>query len=343
MRLAPAAYGNPADGQSLCSESDQYFSSPVCLRQAGPPQGELRTTDEENRLVTESTTYSLKAIIAARALAEITVLAVLTLLPVVLLASGHFLSIHPILRCGICLLSPLSLFGLWAFGQIAFKVSVSDSGLTLRSVLKRQFIRWQDISILKQTNRIGFREYLIVHEQGELGFPCLLNRCAELVEIIRSRLPGRGRSTTGDVQFYKVKLTTVVAEVFKLLLQFGFSALFFCFAGSLKQSGRSSSEDFYVVVGAAVLIAAVVLWKLLQFLRLPQEVRLSGEGLTVRGVFSSASIAWSEIGKAQASGILYPEGVVISAGRRKYLLADIFDCFDELIEEIQQRCRSCQT
>lgn len=283
------------------------------------------------------TTFTVKAIILARALAEMTVLAILGALPFVLLLAGKFTVIHPILRWGICLMSPLALLALWGFGRVCYRVVLEEGGLTARSLLKKQFLRWEQIRLLKQINRIGWREFLLVHENGEVGFPCLLHRCSELVETIRLRLPGRGRSITGDAQSYKVVAATTVRDCGKLLLQTVFAGLFFCFYESLRSGGKAAREDQFIVLGAAILISAFVAFKLIQLLRLPREVLLTKEGMTFKHLFGASHLAWSEITKVAESGLPFPEGLLIYAGSKKCLIADTFDCFDELAEEIRQR------
>ena len=297
----------------------------------------------ENRHVTTATTYSLKAIVLARALAEMTVLTILTILPIALFATGHFFAVNIILRAGVTILALLSLVGLWGFGQIAFKVVVTDSGLTTQSIFRKHFLKWTQILLLKQRNRLGWKEYSLVHASGEVSFPCLLKAAPQLVETIRSRLPDRGRSTTGAEQLYRVGAITLVQEIAKLILQAGFAGLIFCFYETLKLEGKSSLEDILFVLALAVMVSAVVAWKLIQFLQLPVTVQLQKEGMTLKGIFRSAIISWSDIKKVANSGLMHPEGLLIRTDKHNYLIANTVDCWDELSEEIQLRSQKQAT
>jgi hypothetical protein len=237
------------------------------------------------------------------------------------------------------LLAPLALLALFAFAQAAYKVMLTDSGLKIASILKTVSLRWEDIRILKQTNKMGWREYLLIHDGGESCFPCLVNGCAELVEKIRSRLPNRGRSTGGDTQLYRIAPAALVRESGKLALQAGFAALFFYFHDSLARNPQSSREDVLLVLAVAVLISAAVVWKSWQFLRLPYRAQVKREGLSLKGIFSAIDLSWSDIKKMSAAGLLYPDGLFIAAAGKNYLLSNNLDCYDELTEEIQQRRR----
>lgn len=289
--------------------------------------------------LTAAKTYTLKPIILARGLAEITVLLILAALPFVLLAFGKFFILHIFIRVGLCVMAPLALLGLWGFSQIAFRVIASEDGLTTRCILKKTFLKWNEMQALRLTNRMGLREYLISHSGGTLSFPSMLNGASELVETIRERLPNRGRSTAGDAQSFRVSAISFGIDLAKLLLQMGFAALCFWFFDSLRKSGKTSPGDLVVVLLLAILVCAGVIWKTILFLRLPREVQLDKDGATFKGLFRTGKIAWSEIKMVAVSGILYPEGLKINTGTKSYLITNSIDAFDELADEIQQRAK----
>lgn len=85
------------------------------------------------------------------------------------------------------------------------------------------------------------------------------------------------------------------------------------------------------------MISAAVVWKLFQCLRLPKEVQLGLEGLTLKGLFRSVTIAWNELRKVSSAGLLYPEGLFLTTSKKNYLIGNGIDGYDELTEEIQQR------
>ena len=91
------------------------------------------------------------------------------------------------------------------------------------------------------------------------------------------------------------------------------------------------------------MVSAVVAWKLIQFLQLPVTVQLQKEGMTLKGIFRSAIISWSDIKKVANSGLMHPEGLLIRTDKHNYLIANTVDCWDELSEEIQLRSQKQAT
>lgn len=279
----------------------------------------------------------------ARALAELSVLVILALLPIVLYLLNQFFLIHFMLRAGVCILSPLSLFGLWGICQIPFKVTVDDSAILAQALIKKQSLKWEEISSLRQTSRMGWRECSLSHKAGVLSFPCMLKNVSELLEFIRGKLPNRGRSTTGDAQSFKIPDSSFLFELVKLLLQALFAGLFIYFFSYLSASGKASKDDLIIVLSAAVLIAVSVIWKAIQLYRLPRQIELEKDRMTLKLPFKTVTLAWNEISKIAVSGILYPQGIFVWVNSKKYLIADLMDGYDELAEEVGQRSGPAKT
>ncbi|MBX9689117.1 MAG: hypothetical protein K2X27_20580 [Candidatus Obscuribacterales bacterium] len=287
--------------------------------------------------MTQRKSYWLKAMVLARALAEITVLAVLALLPFILLLLNKFSLLHIIVKAAVCLLSPLSLVGLWGLAQLPFKLEIDDSGLRAFSILKKQELNWSEMKALKQSSKFGFRQYVLSHASGELSFPVFFNKAPELIESIRSELPERGFSRSPENQTYKVSRLNFLFELLKQMGEVILAILLFCFWDSLRRAGKSSSEDLLVVFLAASFIAAAVLWKLVNLVLLPQEVVLSRDGMKVKSLFSTANFSWAEIQKLGQNGMLFPEGMSIFVAKKKHLIGSIIDGYDELSEEVSRR------
>ena len=77
-------------------------------------------------------TYLLKPAVLARALAELSVLIILSILPAVLFCLGYFASMHIVVKVCVCVLSPIALFVIRAIAGIPFRVQVDAAGLTCR-------------------------------------------------------------------------------------------------------------------------------------------------------------------------------------------------------------------
>lgn len=290
----------------------------------------------------KSKTYLLKSMVLARGLAELSVLVILILLPPGLLLANQFFNLHIIVRVALCILAPLSLIGVWGVGQIPFKLILDNSALSTVALLRRERVEWEKMLTLRQGSKIGFRRYQIKHADGELSFPCMFGKADQLLEEIRARLPNRGRSITGDAQVFRLPLIGFIFELGKLLLQAIFSILFFCFFFSQLKSGSSSKEDLLIVAVAAVAFVASVVWKIVQTFRFPHEIESSPLGLQLKPILGNkegSRLSWNEIRDLRAAGVLYPDGVFISAGKRNYLLSSGLDGFDELCEEIKQHVK----
>lgn len=273
----------------------------------------------------------------ARALAELTVLVILSLLPLLLLLSNHFFSIHLIFRIGVLLLSPAAMLGIWGLGQIPFKVELCADGLRTFALFKKEQVKWTEMCGLKQSNKYGFRQYLVYHASGEISFPYVISGVSELVETIRSRLPNRGRSITGDAQKYKLPTLVFFLEFVKLAFHGVFAGLFFWFYDSLKSSGKTSTEDLILILSAAVLFVLALFWRLAQLFRLVKEVELVSSGLKISMPFKTSQLGWNDIESVKTTNMLEPEGVVLKGKALNCLVSNSMDSFDELSEELKKR------
>ena len=276
--------------------------------------------------------------VIARGLAELTVLVILTLMPIFLMALGYFNKMHIVVRVILLVFCPLSLWGIWALAQIPFKLVITESELTARALLKKWTLGWTELSMIKLCNRYGLRQYVLTHAGGELSFPSLFNRSDELLRQIRAKLPNRGRSTAGDAQTFKMPAFAFALEIGKLLLQAGFAVLFFYFYFSLTKSSKSSQEDLLIVLLAAIVFAAAVIWKSWQTMRLPHEVKIDTDGLKLAGpCLKNKILSWNEVEKLESLSLLFPDGMRLCAGKKSYLIGANLDGFDELCEEISRR------
>lgn len=282
-------------------------------------------------------TYLLRKIVIARGLAELTVLFILALAPLVLLAFGKFFALHIMLRVILCCLSPVAIWLAWGLLQINFMITLSETGLSSRSLSRKQILAWDEMISIKQNTTMGFREYRLTHQGGQLCFPASFEKLPQLIESIRDHLPQRGRATITGAQIFRLSKIVYSFEIVKAVFQFAFAVLVFWFYDSLRHSGHSVQEDLILILGLAIIVAAVVIWRFIQTLLIAQEVRLDKDRLELKSLFGSASLEWGQISRVSNAGLLYPEGLIINAGKKNYLVANTIDCFDEFSEELTER------
>ncbi|MBX9723526.1 MAG: hypothetical protein K2X81_19125, partial [Candidatus Obscuribacterales bacterium] len=174
-------------------------------------------------------------------------------------------------------------------------------------------------------------------QAGQLCFPASFEKLPQLIESIRAHLPQRGRATVAGAQSYKLSKIVYSFEIVKAVFQFGFALLVFWFYDSLRRSGHSVQEDLILILGLAIIVAAVVIWRFIQTLLITQKIQLDEGGLVLKGLFGSSKLEWSQISKVSSAGLFYPEGLIINVGKKNYLVANTIDCFDEFSEELTER------
>lgn len=275
--------------------------------------------------------------VMARAVAELAVLAIISLLAPGLFIVGQFFAMPVILRVSLCILSPLALFLLFLMLRIPYKVSLSPQGLELRSVLERKNLLWAEIESLKLLSRAGYQEYVLKSKGGITSFPCLLKNVQDLVRSIRQQIPGGGRSQTGLEQVYKMPRPAFLAQIAKLVLQAAFLVLFLYFFICLSINPASSREDLALILFALLAFFLLLAWKLVQTFKQAMEVFLSVTGVEVKTLSGRQSYDWASLEGISKAGVFYPDGLLLKAGKNRILLSAGIDAYDELADELQSR------
>lgn len=287
----------------------------------------------------KSKTYRLKAMVMARALAELTVLVILFFLPMSL-CFKPVQNLQFFIKAAICLLSPVSAFVLWRLLKTPFQVTVSEAGLSLRSLIQKKTLLWSQIRTIRLARRLAWPEFVLELEASSLSFPALLASSSELLESIRERLPNRGKSQIESrTSIFKISAQSLFADITKICFQIILLAVFLCFCFWQKGSASSSNEDLLIIFSAAALFAAALGWRLFQFLSMPVFLQFKDgselEMKTLSGI--KKTLDCRSLDKFSKTGSFYPEGIFLFAGKKRVLISASFDAFDELAEELSRK------
>ena len=289
--------------------------------------------------MSNSKSYFLKTALIARGLAELSVLAILSMLPVGLLVSKHFFALHLILKIALCCLSPISLLGIWGLIQIPFRVSVDDFGISVRSLARKNFLAWEEILSLKQASPYGLKQYVLTGKSSSLSFPRMLNNVSDLVSSIKARIPALSSATISDGKIFCLPRVSFLLDCFKWLLQLAFAGFFAQFACTLAISEKNSQGDLFIIYLAAASIFIGVLWNLAQLLRQPHRILIEKDGLVLSSMFSKAKIAWTELRSLKQAGVFHAEGLALGSTKGSYVLSADINEIDELAELISAKMK----
>lgn len=272
-----------------------------------------------------------------RLLAELTVLFILATLPVLLLCAGKFWALHAVAQAIVCLLSPLAIGLIIAIGFLPWKVVVDASGLQMIALFKSQQVEWARMQTLRLKSNWGWRRYVITLDSGEASFPFWLKDVGELIDIVRARLPERGRSQRATNQSYRLDLISKIMQLGQAVAQMLFITVFWLFFFSLKNSRQTSSEDGMLVLGAGIIFSLVMLRRLYFIARMPYLVEVTPEGISSKSYFGDLRLTWSEIKGVATANLFLPEGLLVKSRKKNLLIGNSLDSFDELEEELKRR------
>lgn len=286
--------------------------------------------------------YFLKTALMARGLAELTVLVILSLLPLLLIVSKQFFALHLVLKIAVCCLSPTSALGVWGLLRIPFRVDVSEIAISVRSIIKRESLAWSEIISLRQSSAYGLKQYVLQGRQATLNFPRMLNNVGELVSQIRAKIPGARTATISDGAVYRMAKISFLIDCFKWLLQLGFAIFFAQFARSLAISGTNSQADLFIIYAAAVLIFLGVFWNFVQLIRLPQALVLDKEGMSLKFLFWNSRLVWDDLKGLKMANVFYPEGLCVRSAKGSIVISANTNDIDELSEILSSKLSAAE-
>jgi hypothetical protein len=288
--------------------------------------------------------YSLKTMVVIRMFAEITALAILASLPLVLWFSGQLAKISPITQALLVVAGIVAALILPAYGFVTLRVVVDVDGLRTISLFRKQHLPWGNMLALRLRSAFGWRRYVVVSEHEELSFPIWLNNVEQLVDQIRSRLPQGGRmiAVAGAKVFAEDNLGTAF-QMFKLasgLLFIGLLWTFFFHLQTHHTPGATKPADptdAIVILVACLIFTVAILIRSAIIVMMPRVVSTDQQGVTVQSWFRRAQFAWDELRTVQSPLFFLPEGLVVKTAKGNFLFGNQLDAFDELEEEMRSR------
>lgn len=285
--------------------------------------------------------YRLKTMVAVRVLAEATVMMLLILLPVILLALGKFVALSVTAKIVIGTLCLLASCVLPLYGLITYKVKLSDHSLTSYSLWKKRTCRFDLLKSLTRRSNWNVVRYVVSYEGGELSFPIWLNACDELVAAVRERLPkGAGALDPNRERNFKQDPISLFFQIGQAVLSLIFIGVVWSFTSAVRQSGLHSSADVGLLIGFALVISAVLLWRAYVIALMPTRIEITENGLIVQTFFFEKKILWPELKAVNEPYPLLPEGMLIKTTAGSYLVGNGMDCADELETTLKARVSS---
>lgn len=281
------------------------------------------------------TRYTVKPVVAARLLAESTVLIILSLLPLSMFVVKELIAADWMFKLIIALLSPLSISALVAAGFLPFRLVLTAGGIKAVALLRSTYVEWSAVRTVKLVSKWGFRIYEIGGESGTLAFfPLWFKKIGEIVQHIRMKAPNRGRSVFFADHAYKRDVAVLAIQLLKVGGQLLFLTVFWFFFASYRSTAGTRSEDVLILLGAGIVFSGIAIWKLYLLVTMPGEVRLTRDHLVLKGVLGAKTLQRSEISRVSATNFLQPEGLVVHYGKKSVLVGAVFESFDELEEEL---------
>lgn len=274
--------------------------------------------------------------VAARLLAEATVLFILLFLPLVLWLLGRLAALPRLIQVLFFALSGVALIALPLYGFLTFAVRVDDRGLTSVSFFRRRFAEWWQMKALRFRASGFWRRYVLTSEGGEIAFPAWLNQQQELVELIRSKLPHQGGGES-RLRIYRQDTVGLAYQLLRIALGATFILVFWCFYAQVGTAGSTSTADRALLLVVCVLATVLVGWRCLAIASMPQWVQLTRSELVIGSGFAVRRLPWEQVKKLAPTFFLLPEGYILRTGRGSFLLSDSLDGADELIEAIREQ------
>jgi len=288
--------------------------------------------------------YRLKTMVAVRVLAEATVMILLILLPVILLCLGKFAALSITAKIVIGALCLLATCVLPLYGLITYKVKVNQDSLTACSLWKQRTCRFDLLKSLTRRSNWNVVRYVIAYEGGELSFPIWLLGCDELVKLVREHLPkGADSLDPTRERNFKQDPLSLFFQIGQAVLSLIFIAVVWCFTAAVQHSGLHSTADIILLIGFALVISAVLLWRSYVIALMPTRLEIKADGLTVQTLFFEKSFSWSQLKAVTEPYPLLPEGILIKTTGGSYLIGNGMDSADELENSLKAYVKSASS
>lgn len=274
--------------------------------------------------------------VAARLLAEATVLAILLFLPLVLWLLGRLAALPWLMQVLFFAVSAVALMALPLYGFLTFAVSIDDHGLTSLSLFCRRRVEWWQMKALRFRASGFWRRYVLTYEEGEIAFPAWLDEQQELIELIRSKLPQEAGGES-RLRIYRQDMVSVAFQFLGIVLGATFILVFWCFYGQVGTAGSTGPADRALLLVVCLLATVLVGWRCLAIASMPRWVQLTRSELVIGSGLAVRRLPWDQVKELAPTFFLLPEGYILRTGRGSFLLSDSLDGADELIEAIREQ------
>jgi len=280
--------------------------------------------------------YRLKPMVVARVFAEVTVLILLSVLPLVLLAGGRLAIVPMAGKAVIFTLSMIALCLIPWFGFVTYQVNATEEGLLALAVFKKQSCLWHQVRGLTRRSSNNWLRYVVeLDHEAELTFPVLLKHCDALVQEIRQHLPAGSAVARNPYRMFRTDSVSLAVQFLQATGCLFFIVVIWIFCvGTMK---TTHNFDAFVVLGFSLICTAALGWRIVVVALMPKTVELTRDAIVVRTVFFEKSYAWNEIKAVTVPFPLLPEGFVLDTKKGSYLIGTGMEAGDELQETIKSR------
>lgn len=282
------------------------------------------------------TKYNIKPMVAARLMAECTVLLILCFLPLAVVSIPQLQQAEFILKLILCVLSPISAVILIAAARLPYRVTVDQNGIEVVALLQSFSASWNDVRGVRLISKLGFRVYEILDQEQRvlLFFPLWFKNLSELIESIRLRLPDRGLTQTAGDRVFRQDVVVLMLQILKGGAQIGFVAAFWWFFVHYNSHNAKLDDTLFLLL-AGVIFTGISIWKFYLLLTMPQHVSLQADKIVCQGILGARTLVSSQVTEVKPANLLQPEGVVIKAGKDTILIGASLESFDELEESLR--------
>jgi hypothetical protein len=278
--------------------------------------------------------------VTARLCAEAAVFIILLALPLVLLVLGKLAALSFVHKLIVGVLALCGLVMLPVYGFITFKVTVTEDELTTHSVFQRHKCLLAQIKGLTRRSNWNWVRYVVQFDGGDLTFPIWLVKSEELVALLRENIPeGKGGKRSYIGRKFKQDPVSITFQIGQASAGLVFIGVVWFFAISLYHSGTAgiSAADELLVIGFALIISIILLWRTLVVALMPAMVELRGEELLLQTFFFEKKLPWTEIKAVKEPFPLLPEGFMLHSKKGDFLIGNGMDAADELSDAIKEK------
>jgi len=146
----------------------------------------------------------------------------------------------------------------------------------------------------------------------------MLDKADELVEIIRSKLPDRGRWLIGGDMNFSARTFSQIVELFKALLQVLFIVMLWFFFVDQTHSRKATFGDTVFVFFMALAISLLLFWRVIITVLACRQVTIKKSSVSIKLWRSTKEFALEKLVFLGPAPAFYPEGLLIKADNKLF-------------------------